>query len=90
MDRRRIVLFSYVALVTASIADLVLILLFPGYPIFVALLGTLFVVLGVQMVYFSRQHARIWERWGAPSPSLFLFVGFFFIALGFVFAFGAL
>ncbi len=90
MDRRRIALLSYVALVTASITDLILILLFPGYSIFVALLGPLFVVLGVQIVYFSREHARIWERWGAPSPSLFLFVGFSFIVFGFVFTFGAL
>jgi hypothetical protein len=41
-------------------------------------------------VYFSREHARIWERWGAPSPPMFLFVGFCFIVLGFVFVFGSL
>ncbi len=89
MDRRRTALFSYAALMAALITDFILIFLFPGYPIFVVLLGPIFVVLGVQIVYFSREHARNWERWGAPSPGLFLFVGFSFIVLGFIFAFGA-
>lgn len=90
MDRRRIALISYAALIAAFIADFILIVLFPDYPIFMALLGPIFVVLGVQIVYFSRDHARIWERWGKPSSTLFLFVGFSFIVLGFVFTFGAL
>ncbi len=90
MDRRRIALFSYAALMAAFITDLVLIVLFPGFPVLVALLGPISVVLGVQIAYFSTEHARIWERWGEPSPGLFLFVGFSFIVLGFFFTFDAL
>ncbi len=89
MDRKRVALFSYAALMAAFIADFILILLFPRYPIFVMLLGPIFVVLGTQIAYFSKEHAHIWERWGAPSPTLFLFVGFSFIVLGFIFIFGA-
>lgn len=74
----------------AFILDFILIFLFPNYSIFRVLLGPIFVVLGVQIVYFSRDHAQIWERWGKPSPTLFLFVGFSFIVLGFIFTFGAL
>jgi hypothetical protein len=90
LDRRRTALFTYVALMAAFVVDFILIFLFPGYPVFMALLGPIFVLLGVQIVYFSREHARIWEGWGAPSHTLFLFVGFSFIVLGFAMTFGAL
>jgi hypothetical protein len=88
LSRQRIALFSYAALLAAVLADLVLIFVFPAYPVFLALLGPIFILLGFQIVYFFKEHAKIWENWGAPSPALFLFVGFSFTMIGILFTFG--
>jgi hypothetical protein len=89
LDRKRLALVSYVALMVVLMTDFVLVVLFPGPSIFLLMLGPIFVVLGVQLVFFRQEHARVWERFGAPTASIFAFVGFLFIVLGLYFAFDA-
>ncbi len=87
MDRKRLALISYVALMALFVVDFTLILIFPGPSPFLLMLGPIFVLLGAQLVFFRQEHARIWERFGAPSASIFAFVGFLFIVLGLYFTF---
>lgn len=89
LDRKQLALVSYVALMTLFVVDFVLILLFPGPSIFLLMLGPIFVLLGVQLIFFRQEHARIWERFGEPTATIFAFVGFLFVVLGLYFTFNA-
>ena len=90
MNRERFALISYFFLLALFVGDFVLILLFPGSAAFLSLwFGPIFALLGIQLVYFSNEHARIWAGWGGPQPRMFAFVGVFFLLIGLYFAFGS-
>lgn len=87
MDRKRLALVSYIALMGILLLDFVLVVLFPGPSPFLLMLGPIFFVLGAQLVLFRQEHTAIWERFGGPSVGMFMFVGFLFIVLGLYFTF---
>ncbi len=90
MTRERLALVSYFLLLALFVGDFVLILVFPGSAGSLSVwFGPIFFLLGVQLIYFRNEHARIWERWGGPPARTFAFVGFFFLLIGMYFVFGA-
>lgn len=89
MNRERFALISYFFLLALFVGDFVLILLYPeSAAVFSAWFGPIFAALGLQLIYFREEHARIWSHWGGPSARMFMFVGVFFLLIGLYFAFG--
>ena len=90
MTRERFALISYFFLLALFVGDFALILLFPGSAASLSSwFGPIFALLGIQLIYFRNEHAKIWQKWGGPQSGVFIFVGFFFLLIGLYFAFGA-
>ncbi len=90
MTRERFAFISYFFLLALFVGDFALILLFPGSAPSLSLwFGPIFALLGIQLIYFRNEHAKIWSGWGGPQAGVFMFVGFFFLIIGLYFAFGA-